>query len=249
MSPLRCLLPAMLGLSMFLAGCQSVPTEPAAREAAPPGAAALPFRAVGQEPPWIAMIEEEQLVFITEYGQRRDTLRLLETRYAGAETRFEADGEGGPLVVAAVLQLCRDTMSGMPHPYTVTAWRGGETLHGCGGAPLDLLVGHTWVIEDLAGGGIIDRSRITIEFQPGEGRVAGRASCNTYHAAFMLSGEGLSFGDAALTKMACAPALMHQEQKFLRILAGVDRFDFAATGALLLIGREGTLRAFPERSP
>ena len=125
-------------------------------------------------------------------------------------------------------------MSGPPYPQTVSVTTGEGVLNGCGGEPIDLLAGLEWVVEDIAGGGIIDSSRVTMEFDAASRRVAGSGGCNRYNAAFDLSGEGLSIGPAAATMMACAEALMEQEWRFFDLLQRVSRFDIDETGALLL---------------
>jgi heat shock protein HslJ len=108
-----------------------------------------------------------------------------------------------------------------------------------------ILTEREWVVEDLAGGGVIDRSRITLNFDA-EGRVSGRASCNRYTAGYQQQGDLLSFTSAAATKMACAESLMNQEQKFFRILGAVSRFTIDDTGALILEGEAGTLKAYAD---
>jgi heat shock protein HslJ len=50
----------------------------------------------------------------------------------------------------------------------------------------------------------------------------------------MLTGEGLTFGPAAATRMACPGALMQIESAFLAVLARVTHFDMR-DGALLLM--------------
>jgi heat shock protein HslJ len=143
-----------------------------------------------------------------------------------------------------------------------TSWKNLAALAACGALLLagcqamkpesstassgEELVDRTWIIEDLDRGGIIDRSRVTVQFSAEDGRVAGAASCNRYSAGYTLGSEGLSIMPIAATKMACAPALMHQEQKFLRILGAVDAFEIDAVGALVLSGPEGTMRGFAE---
>jgi heat shock protein HslJ len=42
-----------------------------------------------------------------------------------------------------------------------------------------------------------------------------------------------------VTEKACAPSLMNQETRVLAILRGVQRFSFAADGALLLHAADG----------
>ncbi|MEJ2539489.1 MAG: META domain-containing protein [Gemmatimonadota bacterium] len=95
------------------------------------------------------------------------------------------------------------------------------------------LEGPEWVVEDLAGRGIIDRSRMTLEF--GDGRVAGLASCNRYSAEWTSSGPGrMEVGGVVATMRACAPSLMNQERHFLELLERLEAFRFDETGALLL---------------
>jgi putative lipoprotein len=103
------------------------------------------------------------------------------------------------------------------------------------------LVG-TWVVEDIRGGGIIDDSRVTLEFS--EQRVAGRASCNSYQGVWSVEDGKLSVVDVAVTMMACPEALMNQERRFLDALASADGMRFDETGALSLTsGGDDLLRA------
>lgn len=84
----------------------------------------------------------------------------------------------------------------------------------------DPLTGTSWWVEDISGGGVIDRTRATVEFiEPG--RVAGNSSCNRYMGGYERNGESLSFGEMAGTKMACPEALMNQEQRFHEAMARV----------------------------
>ena len=100
------------------------------------------------------------------------------------------------------------------------------------------------MVEDLAGTGIIDRSRITIEFLE-DNRLAGRASCNRYTGTYQLRGDGVAIGPLASTRMACAPALMNQEDRFLRLLGEVTSVRIGQQGELLLSTPDGeTMRAF-----
>ena len=104
----------------------------------------------------------------------------------------------------------------------------------------------TWVVEDIGGGGIIDDSRVTLDFS--EQRVAGKASCNSYQGAWSLEDGKLSIGDVAVTMMACPEALMNQERRFLDALAAADGMRFDDTGALFLTSDgDDLLRARRER--
>ena len=100
----------------------------------------------------------------------------------------------------------------------------------------------TWVVEDILGGGIIDDSRVTLDFR--EQRVGGSASCNSYQGAWSVEDGELSIVDVAVTMMACPEALMNQERRFLDALAATDGMRFDDTGALFLTsGGDDLLRA------
>ncbi len=90
----------------------------------------------------------------------------------------------------------------------------------------------TWVVEDIARRGIIDASRMTLEFDE-PGRIAGSAGCNRYTATLAMD-DGLSIGPIAATRRMCPEALMTQEQRFLDALSSVNRYEVDETGALLL---------------
>ena len=85
------------------------------------------------------------------------------------------------------------------------------------------LEGPTWLAEDIKGGGVIDNAQSKIEIAAG-GKVAGSGGCNRLFGAATIAGETLTFGGIGTTRMACAPALMDQEQKFLGALAATRTF-------------------------
>jgi heat shock protein HslJ/membrane-bound inhibitor of C-type lysozyme len=207
---------------------------PAAHAPAPAGSPAAtyaPLTARGNEPAW-TLVLDQRLRFATDgrviegrtpAGQMRDGARI----HDGALT-------GHHVTVEVRERVCGDSMSGMPHPYTVHVRVDDRTFRGCGGRPVDLLLGAAWVIEDIGGAGIVDRSRATLRFGD-DGKVGGRASCNIFTGSYALTGESLTFGKVASSMMACAPALMEQERRFLDLLQAVHRFEIGDSGALVLI--------------
>lgn len=202
-------------------------------ECLPPGGVEMPFEASGNEPFWHVTIDGEELFLTRPYEQdqtRRIPVELSTANRHGRE--FVATLEDLPVTLAVARQLCENSMSGAQYPAQVRLTVGGESFAGCGGDRLRLFRGAEWVVEDLDGSGIIDRSRITIEFLE-DNRVAGRASCNRYTGRYRLGSEGIAFGQLATTRMACAPALMDQEVRFLELLGKVSS---------VAIGRQGELR-------
>jgi heat shock protein HslJ len=197
-----------------------------------------PFRAGGNEPGWHIEIADGRIALVTGYGAQRAEAPLPEPETEDGATVYRV-----PELEATVRiedALCRDDATGMPHPNTVTVQTDDATLSGCGGQPADLLTGPDWVVEDIGGRGIVDRSRVTIAFLP-DGRAAGTAGCNRYFTSYTLTGEGIGFDPAGSSMMMCADALMTQERRFLEALEAAAAFDIDATGALLLKGPDGTV--------
>ena len=109
------------------------------------------------------------------------------------------------------------------------------------------LIGVEWVVEDIASAGIIDFSRVTLNFDP-DGRLYGRASCNRYSGTYHTEGDQLSVGRTAVTMQACAPALNNQERRFLDVLQDARGFEIDDTGKLIIRAATGqTLKAYPQR--
>ena len=188
------------------------------------------YAARGNEPFWSLAVTGSEAVLSTPEGvEASGTLEPPAWREGAVEW---ATADGG-LRLRMIEAICRDTMTGMPYPETVTLITAGSERQGCGGDPLSLLTGAEWVIEDVGGKGIVDNAQLTIAFREG-GSLGGTGGCNRYNAGFTLSGEGLSIGPAAATMMACAEAVMALEQVLFQALAGVTGFDIDATGALVL---------------
>ena len=114
----------------------------------------------------------------------------------------------------------------------------GESLPECEPAGALVLQAGEWVVEDINRGGLIDRSRVTLNFG-NDGRVSGRASCNNYVGAYQVDGRTLQLSQLATTRRACAPALNEQETRFVQTLEQISRFHLDETGALILEGDEG----------
>jgi len=70
--------------------------------------------------------------------------------------------------------------------------------------------------------------------------VRGSAGCNRFNATVKETAPGeLQIGPPAATKMACPPAEMEFEQKFLALFEKASRYTFVA-GQLALTGKDGT---------
>lgn len=201
-------------------------------------AAAASLRATGNEPSWRLDIDAHEMRLLTNFGQTTLVAATPAAQVADGATRYVARTAEGDLVVTVVDRLCVDSMSGMPHPKSVTVVTGGQTLNGCGGDPASLLQGPAWNVVTVGGTPVVASSRATLAFGT-DGRISGNASCNRFTGAYTLTGEGLSVSDLAGSRMMCDAPLMEQERRFLDALAGVRGFSIAADGTLLLQAGDG----------
>lgn len=207
-----------------------ISADPQAPDSTMDNAAPESFTAIGQEPGWTLTLTPDGTRLVSDYGQSRVSFETPPPVTLGGETRYDLS-EDVTLIIND--KPCQDVMSGAPYPKTVTIKRPQGDLMGCGGDPAAQLTGPEWVVEDIGQGGVIDSSRATLNFG-GDGRLAGRATCNSYSADYTLAGPELIIGPAMATKMACPEALMNQESRFFEALSGVDNFVIGEHGALIL---------------
>jgi len=222
------------------AACSTTPSSTTTMQQQPgakTGLSTPPFQARGNEPGWSLKIEDDRMTLVRDYGKTVSVFPKPKAAAAGCGVRFQASIQAQTVIVRIEDRLCRDDMSGMPHPKRVSVEIDGGILRGCGGDPVDLLTGALWHVEDIAGESVAGNRRVTLNLSA-EGRLWGKGPCNRYTASYRL-GEGLSVGPVASTKMACPPALMEGEENFFRMLGAVHRFDIAPDGSLILITPAG----------
>jgi heat shock protein HslJ len=200
----------------------------------------LPFTATGNEPGWRLDIADGRITLVADYGSMRLEMPAGDPQPVPGGRRHAGNADGRVLVVTVLDRLCEDTMTGMPRPHTVEVTMDERLMEGCGGDPATLLQGRSWVAEAIDGMALADRSSVTLTFAA-DGRLAGSASCNSYSAAYSLSGEGLTISQAVSTRKACLEPLMTQEQAVLSLLEAVERFEIAADGALVLHASGGRM--------
>jgi heat shock protein HslJ/uncharacterized lipoprotein YbaY len=199
----------------------------------------LPLTARGNEPFWRLDLTETEFSLQTPDGALRET-RVPQASAVAEGVRFVLEPDLGLTVER---RLCRDTMTGMPHPMTAKLAAGGEVLSGCAGQPARLLDGG-WRVDHIKGVMLPEGAEVTLAFDAATGAVFGTSACNRYRGGFTLTGEGLTFGPAAGTMMACPDDLMAVERAFLATLESIERFDLAENGTLELIsGDEALIRA------
>jgi heat shock protein HslJ len=188
----------------------------------------LSLRATGNEPGWRLDAGAAGVSFTSEPGAQA----------AGALPEPVLGPAGLTYTPAAGFAVtlspgpCYDTMTGMPHPVSVTVEAGEGIYLGCGGDPESLIEG-SWAVTAIDGTAVAEGTEVTMSFVRG-GELGGKAACNRYTGNYRLTGEGLTFGPAAATRMACPGVLMQVETAFLALLPQVTHFDMR-DGALLLM--------------
>jgi heat shock protein HslJ len=196
-------------------------------ECVPVIAPTLPLVARGNEPGWVVTLAHEGVIFSGQDGTKREVALPAATDVDGS-TVFDS-GEG--LVIRVTDALCRDTMTGMPHPYGVDLTLDGAALSGCGGEPRALLAG-AWKLVDLPGVAIPEGAMPTLEFVGDF--MSGASGCNRMTGGVSLSGEGLSLTPGGMTMMACEEPLMQLEAAYVERLGRVSQFDMDEAGRLVL---------------
>jgi heat shock protein HslJ len=101
-----------------------------------------------------------------------------------------------------------------------------------------------WQAEDIGGKGIIDRSDVTLMIGS-DGKIGGKSGCNGYSASYQITDDKLKLTSPLIgTRMACAPALMNQEQNFKKLVETAVSFTISSEGALILQSADGATIKF-----
>jgi putative lipoprotein len=95
-----------------------------------------------------------------------------------------------------------------------------------------------WRAESIRNRGVIDDAQTFIDIAA-DGRVTGSGGCNRISGKATVTGSRISFGPMISTKMACAPAIMDQESKFVAALgdARLWRIDEQRDKLILVDGK------------
>ncbi len=98
-------------------------------------------------------------------------------------------------------------------------------LAACGPAGEKGALEGSWLLVSYAGKAPLAGTSITVDFA--DGQVGGNSGCNQYGGSYQLQGSRLTFGQMAMTLMACMdPAgAMEQEATYLALLGEGKTFE------------------------
>lgn len=191
----------------------------------------------GNEPFWNLSLSDKGITFEVMGQEQRFEAPDFARSMVDGRPRITATQGGETLVMTVTERLCADTMTGMPFPIGVEVELRGQRFQGCGGDMLTAIEGGWRVIRlgtDELPSGVI----ATVVFGR-DGQVSGKSGCNRFSGGYTLSGEGLSFGNLAQTKMACEGFAMEAEQRFNELIGKVTRVTPGENGQLrLMMGDE-----------
>ncbi|SHF74385.1 Heat shock protein HslJ [Kaistia soli DSM 19436] len=229
-----CVVVAAMAASLLLApgGAMAASSDGTAATAPPINE---PWTARGNEPNWQLRIDTGTMTFRPMEGAAIKA-PLPKPSHEGDAWIYKV--ASGDLSVSLKAGVCRDTMTGMPSPVSVSIATGGKTLIGCGGNPSDLLAGK-WHVVAIGGKTVPKDVTVNLDFDVATGQVSGSSGCNRYFGGFALSGEGLTFKPGmGASMMACEAAATATEKAFQAALAKAQRFDIGADGRLQLISSD-----------
>jgi heat shock protein HslJ len=104
----------------------------------------------------------------------------------------------------------------------------------------------TWVLAALSDGDALPADalvRASLSFDPETRRVSGSNGCNRIGGAYAVTGDSLSFGPLATTRMACLGPAGNLETRMNAVLSMVTSYGIAG-GVLTLRGPAGPLARF-----
>lgn len=104
-----------------------------------------------------------------------------------------------------------------------------------------------WQAESIGGKPVVSGSEVTLMLG-GDGKVGGKSGCNGYGASYQLDGSSLKvFPPMIGTMMACAPALMDQEQSYRGLLEKAASVNVMTDGKLEVVSANGATIRFSKK--
>lgn len=224
----------------LLSGCASTSSPPALTESTVP-IDTTPFIARGHEPGWQFQLlgEHAELLRFGEPAPMRMSISTIDSSVG--LTRLSVDSALGAVTIRIEHSLCRDSMSGLPHPDSVSIDLPDRQLRGCGGDPHALLRSQPWRVASTAEA----VAPVALLRFDESGQLQLQGPCSQYRGEYRLSGEGLRLQLTKATHEDCVTnadmdaEVGAWEQQLLERLRAVQRHDFGLEGELRLLSADG----------
>lgn len=169
------------------------------------------------------------------YALEYESAEIVPGRTYALQARITADGR-----LLFVTKTHHAVFSGGADATEIVVERAADTAASPAGS---------WLLEGIGGGTAAEGVETVLEIA-GDGRVSGRGGCNGMGGMATIAGEAITFGPIVATNMACAPAAMEQEARFLAALAEVRawRIDPAQQKLTLLDAGGNTVLVLARRA-
>lgn len=229
---------AAMAFALNLSACSSTPEDDVVTAEPEVELGERILRASGNEPFWTAEVYADYVRYMlaAESWDTWNLLPIVGVQMDESQAEYQFSGGRGGLTITQ--SICHDTMAGMPFPYTAELSVDGAHYQGCAGDTKDLLLGSQWHVVDVDGTQPPRDASVTLNFDT-DGRIYGQGGCNRYFGSYNLTGEGISFSQMGLTRMACAEARMDFEVKYVNTLGNVTQISFNEENELLLSTVQG----------
>ena len=106
------------------------------------------------------------------------------------------------------------------------------------------IAGRDWRAVDLNGLAVTGERPLSLRLD--DGRVSGHGGCNSFTGTYKGDGDKIEFGPLATPRMACDPAIMEQESRFLSILGAARGYSRYGNGTLSVIAPDGRAVRFAQ---
>lgn len=101
-----------------------------------------------------------------------------------------------------------------------------------------------WRAENIGGKSIVEGSEVTMMLGT-DGKIGGKSGCNGYGARYQITGNTIQVYPPMIgTRMACAPAIMAQEQAYQILIEGAKSFAITPQRRLVVSSANGVTTTF-----
>ncbi len=203
------------------------------------------FSASGNEPFWALSLEGQELEVSTpekEWIASVTSVQPLLENGTVSQWRL-ATANGDQVDIRS--EVCRDTMSGMVYPFSVS-YSGQFDGAGCGGETLSLLQGPKWILTET-NASMTPSSNMYIQFLA-DGKLVGSDGCNRRFGQYQFGSEMIHLKWVGSTRRACSESIMQDATTFAEAVNNVRSISFE-DNRLIIESRNGTQLKLKNEKP
>ena len=194
------------------------------------------FSASGNEPFWALSLNGKQAEVSTPEKEWITTVASVEPVNEGSDRPSWRLSTANGDQIDIRSEVCRDTMSGMVYPFSVS-YSGQLNVTGCGGETLDLVQGPKWILTET-NASMTPSSNMYIQFLA-DGKLVGSDGCNRRFGQYQFGSEMVHLKWVGSTRRACSETIMQDAKTFVEAVNNVRAIGFEQN-RLVIESRNGT---------